>query len=174
MPYHYTDESKASDEPALPDVEVFKSFYDAKTQLPLGPGSIGVFHKLMEDGEPMGWYYAHGTPGCLWDSDPVGPFDSEADALKAAREAAGFCEHGVADEDICEECPAPEYFALRVAGIGLYLNGRDHRTSVAEPWHAAVWTTRSGASQARTKLTRPLQYEIVKLSDARRWGRSDT
>jgi hypothetical protein len=40
-------------------------------------------------GEGIGWYYAFGFPGCLWDGEPIGPFNSEAEALAAAREDAG-------------------------------------------------------------------------------------
>ena len=32
-----------------------------------------------------GWFYAYGFPGCLWDSDPIGPFDTEEEALAEAR-----------------------------------------------------------------------------------------
>ena len=40
-----------------------------------------------EDGELIesGWYYWFCFPGCLPDSDPYGPFDSEEEALEDAR-----------------------------------------------------------------------------------------
>ncbi len=78
MPYYYTDPSRETDPNALPNVVVF----DGR---PL-PGC---------DPAPwfggLGFYYAFGFPGCLWDSDPVGPFDTEAAALADARREAS-CE----------------------------------------------------------------------------------
>lgn len=40
------------------------------------------------DGNPVepGYYWAPGLPGCLWDGEPVGPFETEADAIADARE----------------------------------------------------------------------------------------
>lgn len=32
------------------------------------------------------------------------PLETEQEALTAAREAAGFCEHGVSDEEVCGDC----------------------------------------------------------------------
>jgi hypothetical protein len=32
-----------------------------------------------------GWFYWYCFPGCLPDSEPIGPFDTEADALADAR-----------------------------------------------------------------------------------------
>lgn len=86
MPYEYSNPSRESESHALPDVEVFESFFDGETMEPLGPGSIGVFHTAHENGEPRGFFYAFGFPGCLWDSDPVGPFDTYELALADARE----------------------------------------------------------------------------------------
>ena len=41
-------------------------------------------------GEPyaVGWYYWFCFPGCLPDSDPVGPFDTEDEAIADCRENA--------------------------------------------------------------------------------------
>ena len=50
--------------------------------------SVEFFHAddlfETESGEPMdpGWYYWYCQPGCLPDSEPIGPFDSEALALE--------------------------------------------------------------------------------------------
>lgn len=65
MSQHYSDPARESDPYALPDLEVYYSGYPAS--------------------DP-GWYYWYCFPGCLPDSDPIGPFDSEADALADARE----------------------------------------------------------------------------------------
>ena len=82
MSYHYTDKTRETEPTALPDVEVFY-MTDEQALEALTHSSYGF------DAE-AGHYYAHGSPGCLWDSDPVGPFDTEEEALKEAREAAGF------------------------------------------------------------------------------------
>lgn len=86
MSYHYTDESRASDPHALPDVEVIEQSENQCDKR--GHPYHDADESCLFDGP--GFYYAHGFPGCLWDSDPVGPFDTEAEALKEAREAAGF------------------------------------------------------------------------------------
>lgn len=54
-----------------------------------GTGSFQVFHTdqevMPQDGEwPDGWYWAPGFPGCLWDADPTGPFDTIEEAFKDA------------------------------------------------------------------------------------------
>lgn len=77
MTYQYTDPTREDLPHALPDVEVFHCPNDY------------AMHDDSDNACPHGWYYAHGFPGCLWDSEPVGPFDTEDEALQAAREAAG-------------------------------------------------------------------------------------
>ena len=73
MPMYYTDPTRESEPTALPDVEVFRQ-----------PGIIGP---IRWDGEPLepGWYWWSCSPGCLPDSEPIGPFKSEAEALADAR-----------------------------------------------------------------------------------------
>lgn len=34
-----------------------------------------------------GYYWATGFPGCLWDSEPIGPFQSASEAIANARNA---------------------------------------------------------------------------------------
>ena len=98
MPYEYSDKSRESEEHALPDVEVF---YRTAAAI-LAEGKDTVWFEMLEnhiknngnDGwghisaceEFEGWFYAFGFPGCLWDSDPIGPFDTYEQALEAARE----------------------------------------------------------------------------------------
>jgi hypothetical protein len=74
--YIYSDLSRESDPHALPDVEVY--YFDGRHQ----PGDCWSVN-------PAGWYYAYGFPGCLWDSEPEGPFRTEAEAIAAAREWSG-------------------------------------------------------------------------------------
>ena len=83
MAYEYSDENRASEPMALPDVEVFeheKGLCDIACCLCCKNEQGHIVNLL------GGFYYAYGFPGCLWDSDPVGPFDSYKEALEAARE----------------------------------------------------------------------------------------
>lgn len=91
MPYEYSDPTRESDPHALPDLEVFYRSElavrnDARLDAVNGCACDSCWTN--GDGEPLGagWFYAYGFPGCLWDSDPVGPFDTEAEALADARE----------------------------------------------------------------------------------------
>tara|TARA_R100001132_G_C3208517_1_gene52526 strand:- start:319 stop:528 length:210 start_codon:yes stop_codon:yes gene_type:complete len=65
MSQHYSDPSREDDPYALPDLEIW---YTQK-----------IYKK-------SGYYYAYGFPGCLHDSEPVGPFKTEQEALNDARE----------------------------------------------------------------------------------------
>ena len=70
----YSDPTREDDDYALPDVEVFYIPDDYQPE--------------PEDGQPLpdGWYWWSCFPGCLPDSDPVGPFDTEAEALADAQD----------------------------------------------------------------------------------------
>jgi hypothetical protein len=70
----YSDPSRENDKYALPDVEVW---YAEEGEA----GEDG-------DGEPMpaGWYWWSCFPGCLPDGDPMGPFDSEEEAIEDAQD----------------------------------------------------------------------------------------
>jgi hypothetical protein len=39
---------------------------------------------------PPGWYYWHLSPGCLPDTDPIGPFETEEEARKDANEQEDY------------------------------------------------------------------------------------
>jgi len=75
MSYEYTNPKRASDPHALPDVEVFHVEKDYE------------FEYYYQGFTELGFYYAYGFPGCLWDSDPVGPFESYEEALSDARDS---------------------------------------------------------------------------------------
>jgi len=79
----YSDPAREDDPYALPDVEVF--WHDAR-DTELGDCFSAEYH----DGEALasGWYYWYCFPGCLPDSDPLGPFRTEEEALADAREDA--------------------------------------------------------------------------------------
>jgi hypothetical protein len=42
------------------------------------------------DDAPEGWYYWHCSPGCLPDTDPIGPFDSEEEAEADAADQENY------------------------------------------------------------------------------------
>lgn len=92
----YYDETRRENEHALPDLEVF---YMSAPELADAEWVDGD-----GDAKEPGWYYWTCFPGCLPDSNPVGPFVTEEEALVSARESAGFCPHGKDDETPCEEC----------------------------------------------------------------------
>jgi hypothetical protein len=81
MAQAYSNPEREDDDFALPDVEVF--YFD------------GVRYSSDDcwadsDGEtmPKGWYWWTCFPGCMPDSDPFGPFKTEAEALKDAQDAS--------------------------------------------------------------------------------------
>lgn len=75
----YSDPKRADDPHELPDVEVFHRTEKANR----------ADDWLDDDGMLMlaGWYWWSCFPGCLPDSDPNGPFDTEKQALRDARES---------------------------------------------------------------------------------------
>jgi hypothetical protein len=84
MSQHYSDAKRESDPHALPDVETF--YHD-----PTDPDRVG--NGDPEDELEEGWYWWACFPGCLPDSDPVGPFATEDEALQDARMNDDYCEH---------------------------------------------------------------------------------
>lgn len=79
MPQHYSDPRRESDEYTLPNIETF--YWSGEDNKECQEFNCGDGHPT----EP-GWYWWPCFPGCLPDSDPVGPFATEADALADARE----------------------------------------------------------------------------------------
>lgn len=77
MAQYYSDPSRASDSYSLPDVEVFYRTLTANK----------ADGWLDGDGEPMGegWYWWSCFPGCMPEGDPMGPFDTEAEAVEDAQ-----------------------------------------------------------------------------------------
>ena len=70
----YSNPDRESDSYALPDIEVFYVFDNDDDMTD-------------ENGEPFqpGYYWWTCFPGCLPDSDPIGPFSSEEEAIADAR-----------------------------------------------------------------------------------------
>ena len=100
----YSNPKRASDPHALPDVEVFRGYSFAcsacDTDVPLFPDYYGLLHPEDEACPECGrigvrltslisrWYYRFCFPGCLPDSDPFGPFDTQEEALADAQQGA--------------------------------------------------------------------------------------
>lgn len=80
MSQQYFDPKRESDPHALPDCEVFYASADE-----LESDAPGEYL-------PAGWYWWACFPGCLPDSDPFGPFETEAEALADARDFDGLCD----------------------------------------------------------------------------------
>lgn len=74
----YSDPTRKTDAYALPDVEIF---YD--------PEGFSFDDMDTETSGP-GWYWWSCFPGCLPDSDPIGPFTTEAEALADAQDGANW------------------------------------------------------------------------------------
>jgi len=75
MAQHYSDPSREDDKYSLPNVETY--YVDADD-----------VDFVDEEGNQLaeGWYYWFCLPGCMPDSSPFGPFDTEAEALEDARD----------------------------------------------------------------------------------------
>lgn len=88
----YSDPARESDPRALPDIEVF--YMDAADFIGTDPATW-MADLMLDTTDPQteaealtGYYYWACLPGCLPDSDPVGPFASAADALADAQDNA--------------------------------------------------------------------------------------
>ena len=75
----YSNPAREDEPHALPNVEVF--YHEC-----LDCSLHNETEEHLYSGN--GWYYWYCFPGCLPDSDAIGPFASEATALKDAREEA--------------------------------------------------------------------------------------
>jgi len=83
MAQHYSDKTRAADPHALPDVE---TFYVTESE---SRANACVLAERMAEGRlrdgdrawQRGWYWQACFPGCLPDSEPFGPFETEAEAL---------------------------------------------------------------------------------------------
>lgn len=104
MSQFYSDPSREDDEHALPDCEVFELTSAEAAELADedtveearravgGPCMSSRDRERLLDairaitGDQGGWYYQFCFPGCLPDSEPMGPFASRDEAIAAARE----------------------------------------------------------------------------------------
>ena len=175
MSYYYVDASRESEEHALPDVEVF---YMTASDF-INSDEDSWMHERMADDRDCdadslaGYFYAYGFPGCLWDSDPAGPFDTALQAFESAREDAGYCPHGVLEAEVCEECPAPELWVLEADPRWYAAATGGGRTS--DPTKAMAWVSKTAAEKSRDRMAFCDGTRAVRLPDdeARKWGRCD-
>lgn len=113
MTQHYFDPRRASDAHALPDLEVFEAQImrcpvcgaeyprtdrGGTSYRNTGDETTCCHDVPLERGEWAYWYW-HCQPGCLPDSDPWGPFATEAEALADAREGYEPTEDEPEDDD---------------------------------------------------------------------------
>jgi len=90
MSQFYFDVGRESDEFALPDGETFYVGTlrpeDWRKPLECHVCNDWAHDRETPHSQHVGWYYWSCFPGCLPDGDPIGPFDTEEDALADARE----------------------------------------------------------------------------------------
>jgi hypothetical protein len=61
------------------EIEVF--YFDGRVE----PGSCWAKGIWSDDEDaPAGWYFWYCQPGCLPDSEPIGPYQTRSDAIAAA------------------------------------------------------------------------------------------
>ncbi len=78
MTQAYSNPARESDPYALPDIEVF--YRDAND-------CTWTDEQGEQHNDGAGWFYWFCFPGCLPDSDPVGPFATRDEALNDARQS---------------------------------------------------------------------------------------
>jgi hypothetical protein len=76
----YSDPTRDAGPYALPDVEVFAVSHIVATY-----NLANLDHADEYTITEAGWYWWSCFPGCLPDSQPFGPFDTEAEAIADAR-----------------------------------------------------------------------------------------
>lgn len=74
----YSDPSRESEPTSLPDIEVFY----------MNASEVKAANQANQDESysGKGWYWWSCFPGCLPDSSPMGPFDTEQEALEDAQD----------------------------------------------------------------------------------------
>jgi hypothetical protein len=174
MAYHYSNANRERDAYTLPDVEIFEAtqceecgVIDPESNL--GGDSPYCPHSEMR----RGFFYQFGFPGCLPDSDASGPFASEVEALADARQSAGFCPHGVAEDDEsgCGPCDAKADETLYVirgtprgANNGRFACFATDALHLADKWASAHYAQRALAERGWPTD----QWEVVSVAQAKR------
>jgi len=75
----YSDPSREHDKWSLPVLEIFYA----------GEGELEACNDCETCKHAAGFFWWSCFPGCMPDSDPHGPFDTEDEALKDARDVCG-------------------------------------------------------------------------------------
>jgi hypothetical protein len=105
MAYVYSNPEREHDTYALPDIEVFEltaeevaemdadTCHDYAKRYPLATMNRRERDRMLaamitEEGITGGWFYRYCFPGCLPESDAIGPYASRAEAVNAAQEDA--------------------------------------------------------------------------------------
>ena len=81
MSYIYSDPERETEEHALPDMEVFYV-----SQLETIYNLDNLDHADEYTITQPGWYWWSCFPGCLPDGDPMGPFETENEAIADAQD----------------------------------------------------------------------------------------
>lgn len=86
----YSDPTRKDDPYSLPDIEVFHHEHAKRELMCLNAGYKAELYGeciLNDEGDCLGtgWYWQSCFPGCLPDSEPIGPFETEAEALQDAQ-----------------------------------------------------------------------------------------
>lgn len=108
MTQAYSNPERENDPHALPDIEVFQLTarevaeqdeervheYLRRHEFRLGTMNSRVRERMLdamieEEGITSGWFYWYCFPGCLPDSEAIGPFDTANEALADAQANAG-------------------------------------------------------------------------------------
>ena len=74
----YSNPEREHEPHALPNIEVF--FHDGQNTITFDNGVQSHF------GMTTGWYWWVCFPGCLPDGEPVGPFETESEAIQNAQD----------------------------------------------------------------------------------------
>ena len=77
----YTDETREDEPYALPNAEVFYV-----SQMEVNYNLQNIDHADEYTITEAGWYWWSCFPGCLPDSDAIGPFETEQEAIDDARD----------------------------------------------------------------------------------------
>lgn len=90
MSQHYSEPDREDDAYSLPDLEVFYHQHAKRELCMLNAGHKAEIYGeciVDEEGDCLGtgWYFWYCFPGCLPDSQPMGPYETEAAALAEAR-----------------------------------------------------------------------------------------
>lgn len=101
MSQHYSDPKREKETYALPDVEVWEHTKQQCLQNDTHPRPQKCYLDGGDECGGPGYYYWFCFPGCLPDSEPVGPFETEAEALEDARDGVESDD----DSEPWETCP---------------------------------------------------------------------